>query len=212
MATYVGTKLPLSAAHIKAIQDDLYAKAEWRDLALFMAGIDSLLRSCDILQLRVSDVREDRGSIRSRIAIKQQKTGRTVEFHLSKPTRQAINYWLKTSDKSARDFCFTGYAPNCSGSTPLSSSAYRMLIKKWVTAIGLDPARYSTKTLRKSRVRPILEAAGLDYQVPQILLGHADLRSTIHYAGIATDAALAISAQVQMFDLKAFPSAGAVQS
>lgn len=206
MPTNVGTKSPLCPSHIKAIQAYLFDRAAWRDLALFMVAIDTLLRGCDLLKLRASDMVEESGKVRERLAIQQQKSRRTVEVQLSEPTRRALAYWLTCSGKTGPDFCFTSLARNGTGERPLTTAAYRQLVKKWVAAIGLDPARYSTKTLRKSRVRPILEAAGLDYQVPQILLGHADIRSTIHYAGIAQEHALAIGAQVQVFERQSFPT------
>ena len=74
------------------------------------------------------------------------------------------------------------------------------IIKRCVTAIGLDPVRYSAKTLRYSRGRPVLQLANNDYQIPRLLLGHTDIRSTIHYCGVDHAQALEISKAVQFFD------------
>ncbi len=206
MPANYGRKLPLTQSEAQAIQQWLFRQKRWRDLALFMLGIDSLLRSSDLLQLRMQDVTDQNGCVRSLLLWRQQKTRRPVECHLSQPTLDMLRYWMDTADKRPSDYLFTRLLSRTDLNTPISSTMYRLLVKQWVEAIGLDPARYSTKTLRKSRVRPILEAANHDYQVPQILLGHADIRSTIHYAAIAEETALAISAQVQFFEPLRFES------
>ena len=200
MPVNYGRKLPLSKLEAQAIQRHLQCQKRWRDLALFMLGVDSLLRSSDLLKLRVLDVTDNRGNIRTYLSQRQQKTRRPVECYLSEPTREAVAHWIAIADKTANDFLFTRLKSRKELNTSISSTMYRLLVKQWVEAIGLDPTRYSTKSLRKSRIRPILEAANHDYQVPQLLLGHADIRSTIHYAAIAEETALAISAQVQFFN------------
>jgi len=200
MPANFGRKLPLSKSEAQAIQWHLQCQKRWRDLALFMLGVDSLLRSSDLLKLRVQDVTNNQGNIHTYLLQRQKKTKRPVECYLSEPTREAVAHWITVAFKSANDFLFTRLKTRRDLNTPISSTMYRLLVKQWVEAIGLDPARYSTKSLRKSRVRPILEAANHDYQVPQILLGHADIRSTIHYAAIAEETALAVSAQVQFFN------------
>jgi len=166
-----------------------------------MLGTDSNLRSCDLRRLKVHDVVDIHGRVRSYIIGCQQKTKRTVECYLSEPTREAISHFITVTEKQSGDYLFTRLKSRKDkpANSPISREAYALRIKIWVTAIGLDPSRYSTKTLRKSRIRPILEAANHDYQVPQIVLGHADIRSTIHYCALPTETALAISAQVQFF-------------
>ena len=200
MPANFGRKLPLSKTEAQAIQRYLQCQKCWRDLALFMLGVDSLLRSSDLLKLRVQDVTDNRGNIRTYLSQRQQKTRRPVECYLSEPTRVSVAHWIAVTDKSANAFLFTRLKSRKDLNTAISSTMYRLLVKQWVEAIGLDPTRYSTKSLRKTRIRPILEAANHDYQVPQILLGHADIRSTIHYAAIAEETALAVSAKVQFFN------------
>lgn len=202
MSANYGTKLPLTPDHAKAIQEGLTRTQQWRDLALLMLGVDSLLRSCDLLRLTYDDVVDANGKVRANIVRRQKKTRRTVECYLTSPTRRAVELWITRSGKSNGDYLFTRLRSRSDkvANTPITRNAYALRVKSWVSAIGLDPARYSTKTLRKSRVRPILEKAGFDYQVPQLLLGHADIRSTVHYCGLAHDTALKIAAQVQFFD------------
>ena len=196
-----GQKRPLTKEQTQAIQLWLYQSKQWRDLALLMLGTDSNLRSCDLLRLKVYDVVDIHRQVRTYIIGRQQKTNRTIECYLSEPTRHAIGHFITMSGKQSGDYLFTRLKSRKDklANSPITREAYALRIKQWVTAIGLDPTRYSTKTLRKSRIRPILEAAKFDYQVPMAVLGHADIRSTVHYCALPTETALAISAQVQFF-------------
>lgn len=197
-----GRKLALQKTETMYIQQWLIRERRWRDLALFMVGIDSLLRAIDLLSLKYDDVVGFRGNIKSHLIHGQHKTKKTVECFLSEPTRQALAHWIKISGKNQGDYLFTRLRKrsDCPVNTPITRSNLALIIKQCVSAIGLDPSRYSTRTLRKSRIRPILEMADYDYQIPQLLLGHADIRSTVHYCGVAEEKALAISKAVQFFD------------
>ena len=85
-------KKPLSAKQVKSLSKLLEEKP--RDRALFHAGIDSMLRSSDLRQLRVEDVVDSMGLVREECSITQQKTKRTVTFTLSAPTCEAIQNWV----------------------------------------------------------------------------------------------------------------------
>ena len=208
MPVNYGAKLPLTKPQSEAIQEYLHKTGQWRDLALFMLGIDTHLRSVDFLCLKVSNIRDMHGQLRPRINVRQQKNKRTVKCCLSQPTRKALAHWIYVSQKQDSDYLFTRLKSRKDklDNTPIGRKAYALRVKSWVTAIGLDPEQYSTKTLRKSRVQDILAAANLDYQVPQQILGHADIRSTIAYCGLNVETALAISEQVQFFKSLPFPS------
>ena len=197
-----GKKRPLMAIQTKQIQQYLIQNQCWRDLALFMVGIDSLLRSVDLRHLKYDDVIDVHGNVRSFIIRRQQKNKTTVECHLSEPTRSALKKWINVSGKLSGDYLFTPLRQrkDMTHNRPITREAMGNIIKRCVTAIGLDPVRYSTKTLRCSRVRPILELAKNDYQIPRLLLGHADIRSTIHYCAVDQEQALEISKAVQFFD------------
>ena len=85
----IGPKPPLKPRHIWAIRTRLQHDGHVRDIALFNVAIDSKLRGCDLVKLRVADVHlgED---VRLRITIVQQKTGRPVPFEMTEPTRDAL--------------------------------------------------------------------------------------------------------------------------
>ena len=91
----MGQKIPLKLPQIWAIRVRLQIACNRRDLALFNLAIDSKLRACDLLKLRVSDV-SNGGRIGSRAMIMQQKTGRPVQFEITPKTREAISIWIST--------------------------------------------------------------------------------------------------------------------
>lgn len=202
MKNSCGDRLPLTHEQAQSIQHYLIREEEWRDLALFMVGIDSHLRASDLLKLTVRDITDTHGKVREKLIGRQQKNKSTYEGYLSSPTREAVAHWIAYEQKRDDDFLFTRLKPKIGAdkNIPISREAFANRVKVWVSAIGLDPKHYSTKTLRKSRIRPILEAAGYDYQVPQTVLNHADIRSTIHYCRVERDKAFAISRSIQFFD------------
>jgi integrase len=91
----IGQKRPLRPKDVWAIRVRLQIGGLVRDLALFNLAIDSKLRACDLVALRISDV-EAGGRIRERATIVQKKTGRPVQFEITEPTRAALRDWLAT--------------------------------------------------------------------------------------------------------------------
>jgi len=85
----VGPKPPLKPKHIWAIRTRLQRDGRVRDLAMFNVAIDSKLRGCDLVRLRVADIHLG-DSVRLRTTVVQQKTGRPVPFELTEPTREAL--------------------------------------------------------------------------------------------------------------------------
>lgn len=197
MSNSTGDRLPFSLEQTQAIQHHLIRKERWRDLALFTVGVDSHLRSSDLLVLRVCDLADPNGRVRERIFGRQRKNKPTYEGYLSEPTQEAVRHWIEVSGKSSSDFLFTPIKGEAE--RPIRRETFGRLVKQWAEAIGLDPIYYSTKSLRKSRIRSILEAADYDYQVPKEVLNHADIRSTIYYCRLERDRAFAISRSVKFF-------------
>ncbi len=89
----VGQKLPLKLREIWAIRIRLQLAAQVRDLALFNLAIDSKLRGCDLVSLRVKDIAQGR-SIFHRAIVMQRKTGRPVQFEITEQTRQSVLAWI----------------------------------------------------------------------------------------------------------------------
>src|SRR3954468_22830839 len=96
----IGAKPPLRPKHVWSIRTKLQIAGRTRDLAMFNLAIDSKLRGCDVVALKVEDVAPNGYSI-DRATVRQKKTGRPVRFELTEQTRQAIDDYLKTANKKA---------------------------------------------------------------------------------------------------------------
>lgn len=101
----VGQKAPLKLRDIWAIRVRLQLGKKTRDLALFNLAIDSKLRACDLLKLRVADVAHG-GLVSSRAVVLQQKTGRPVQFEITQLTRESLTAWISAATLRASDFLF----------------------------------------------------------------------------------------------------------
>ena len=102
-----GAKPPLQPKHVWAIRTRLQISSRTRDLALFNLAIDSKLRGCDVVSVRVEDV-APHGYAIDRATIRQRKTGRPVKFELTEQTRQSIDELLAASRPAPGEFLFRG--------------------------------------------------------------------------------------------------------
>ena len=188
----VGQKPPLKLQEIWAIRFRLEIDNRRRDLALFNLAIDSKLRACDLLKVRVCDVSIN-GRVSSRAMIMQQKTQRPVQFEITSQTREAITAWIRRAGLGSLEFLFP--SPVNRGSH-MSRRQYSRIVESWVIGIGLDPATYGTHSLRRSKVSLIYRRTK-NLRAVQLLLGHAKLESTIRYLGIEVDDALELAEQTE---------------
>jgi integrase len=102
---FVGQKAPLKLKEIWAIRIRLQIASRIRDLALFDLAIDSKLRACDLMKLRVRDVcHGDR--VATRAVVLQQKTQRPVQFEITEPTREAVTNWITLEGLRSEDHLF----------------------------------------------------------------------------------------------------------
>ncbi len=103
----VGQKTPLRLKEIWAIRIRLQIAKRVRDLALFNLAIDSKLRSCDLLKLKVRDVSHG-NSIPNRAMILQQKTHLPVQFEITEQTQDSIMAWISSANPGKDDNLFKG--------------------------------------------------------------------------------------------------------
>ncbi len=164
-----------------------------RDLALFNLAIDSKLRGCDLVKLRVSDISHG-GRIQSRAQVVQQKTNRPVQFEITEQTRDAVEAWISSADLKALDYLFPSRLNN---SPHLSTRQYARIVEHWVTIIGLDASNYGTHSLRRTKASIIYKQTK-NIRAVQLLLGHSKLESTIRYLGIEVDDALELAEQTEV--------------
>ncbi len=188
----IGAKPPLRQKHVWAIRTMLQAERSKRDLAMFNLAIDSKLRGCDVVAIRVDDVAPNGYAI-DRATVRQRKTGRPVRFELTEQTRQAVDDYLKVSRKKPGEFLFT--SPKSGRS--MTPRQYGRLVSDWLVGIGLDPHLYGTHSLRRTKATLIYRRTG-NLRAVQLLLGHTKIESTVRYLGIDVDDALAIAEQVDV--------------
>ena len=98
----IGQKPPLKLKEIWAVRIRLQIENRVRDLALFNLAIDSKLRGCDLVRLRVLDVAHGEHVV-SRATVLQQKTGQPVRFELTDQTREAVQAWIAQKRLAATD-------------------------------------------------------------------------------------------------------------
>ena len=101
----VGQKAPLKLKDIWALRVRLQMGSRVRELALFNLGIDSKLRGCDLVKLKVRDVRHG-DQVAARAIVMQQKTQRPVQFEITQPTRVTLQAWIKQAGLRSDDFLF----------------------------------------------------------------------------------------------------------
>ena len=187
-----GAKPPLQPKHVWAIRTRLQIAGRKRDLALFNVAIDSKLRGCDVVSLRVEDV-APHGYTIDRATIRQRKTGRPVKFELTEQTRQAIDTLLAASRLAPTDYLFQGHPRG----RHLTTRQYARLLADWLSMIGLDASLFGTHSLRRTKATLIYRKTG-NLRAVQLLLGHTKIESTVRYLGIEVDDALAIAEQVEV--------------
>ena len=188
----LGQKPPLKLKEIWAIRIRLQLDHRTRDLALFNLAVDSKLRGCDLVALRVHDVVH---GIRmaSRAIVMQKKTQRPVQFEITEQTRDAVAAWIAAAHLKPEQFLFPS---RVSASPHLSTRQYSRIVGSWVNSIGLDAAAYGTHSMRRTKATMIYRRTR-NLRAVQLLLGHTKLESTVRYLGIEVDDALEIAEQTE---------------
>ena len=189
----IGQKTPLKLQEIYAIRTRLQLSKQVRELAMFDLAIDSKLRACDLVNLRVRDVSQ--GSlIASRAMVMQQKTKRPVQFEITEQTRNALTGWIDEAHLKSDEFLFPSRLHD---SPHISTRQYARIVHRWVSMIGLDPTGYGTHTMRRTKATLIYRRTK-NLRAVQLLLGHSKLESTVRYLGIEVDDALEIAEQTDI--------------
>ena len=183
-----GQKPPLKLREIWGIRIRLQLAGNARDLALFNLAIDSKLRGCDLVRLRVLDIGHQ-GGVMHRATIVQRKTGRPVQFELTDQTRQSVAAWLRHARRTRSDYLSPSRRRQ---QGHISTRQYARLVQAWVRSIGLDPAMYGTHSLRRTKPTLIYRQTK-NLRAVQLLLGHTKLESTVRYLGIELEDALEIA-------------------
>jgi integrase len=189
----VGQKRPLLPKQVWAIRARLELAGNLRDLALFNVAIDSKLRGCDLVSLKITDlIRDDR--VRERVSVIQSKTNKPVQFELAENTRETVTNWIRSSEMIGCQFMF----PSRFHDRPhISTRQYGRLVRDWVVSIGLEPSGYGTHSMRRTKVGEIYRKTG-NLRAVQLLLGHTKVDSTVRYLGVELEDALTIAERIDI--------------
>jgi integrase len=164
-----GAKPPLRPKHVWSIRTKLQIADRKRDLAMFNLAIDSKLRGCDVVALKVEDI-APHGHAVERATVRQKKTGVPVRFEVTEQTRQAVDDYIRS----------TGRKPG----EPVRCAAP-------ARPVPIDPAICPA-------CRTLIYRRTGNLRAVQLLLGHTKIESTVRYLGIEVDDALAISEQIDV--------------
>ncbi len=138
-----GAKPHLRPKHVWAIRTQLMVEGRPRVLAMFNLAIDSKLRGCDVISLKVEDV-APHGYANDRATVRQRKTGRPVKFELTQQTRQAVDDYLRLAGKKPGDLLFR--SPR-GPARCMTTRQYARLVSDWMAGIGLGPELGSPRGL-----------------------------------------------------------------
>lgn len=189
----VGQKAPFKLKDIWAIRVRLQLAHRIRELALFDLGLDSKLRACDLVGLRVRDISHgDR--VAARAFVLQQKTKRPVQFEITVPTRDAVTAWIRQASLRPEDYLFPSRIHD---SPHLSTRQYARIVDSWVEEIGLDTSAYGTHSMRRTKATLIYRRTR-NLRAVQLLLGHTKIESAVRYLGIEVDDALEMAEQTEI--------------
>jgi integrase len=189
----IGQKLPLKLKEIWGIRIRLQMEKNSRELALFNLALDSKLRGCDLVKLKVFDVAQG-NRVSSRAIVMQQKTHRPVQFEITEQTRDSLANWICQAKLKSDDYLFPSRIHD---SPHLSTRQYARIVEHWVKSIGLDPVAYGTHTMRRTKATLVYRRTK-NLRAVQLLLVHTKLESTVRYLGIEVEDALEISEQTEI--------------
>ena len=164
-----------------------------RDLALFNLAIDSKLRGCDLVRMKVADVMAS-GQIKARASVLKSKIQKPVRFEISEGTRASVAKWMEDPLMVGSEFLWPARFHE---RLHISTRQYARIVRDWVGSIGLEVTAYGTHSMRQAKVTQIYKKTG-NLQAVQLLLGHTKMDSTVPYLGVELEDALAISEAIEI--------------
>jgi integrase len=189
----VGQKAPFKPKDIWAMRMRLQQEHRSRDLTLLNIGLDSKLRACYLVSLKVRDISHGE-HVASRATVQQKKTKRPVQFEITASAREAAEAWIREAGLRSEDYLFpsrTHHLPH------ICTRQYARMLREWSQDIGLDWHDYGTHSMRRTKATLIYRKTK-NLRAVQLLLGHSDIASTVRYLGIEVDDALEISEQLEI--------------
>ena len=152
----VGQKRPPRPKEVWAIRVRLQFKRSKRDLAMFNLAIDSKLRGCDLVSLRVEDIAVG-SQVRDRATIVQRKTGHPVQFEITEQTRASLQDWLKAPPANRGSYLFPSRVHHQPHVTARQDAR---IVRGWIECAGMDSSAYGTHSLRRTKAAQIYRKTG----------------------------------------------------
>lgn len=118
-----------------------------RELTMFNRALDSKLRACDFIKLKVRDIAHGT-TVQSRAILIKQKTGRPVQFEITPKTKDAITAWIKFNALKNDDYLSKSRVKT---NDHLTTQQSARIVKRWVISIDLDPTAYGTHSMRRAK-------------------------------------------------------------
>ena len=179
---------------ILAIKRNLKEESNPRNYLLFTMGCNIALRISDLLSLKVKDVIDSKGDIKTYLFIKEKKTGRPAKIYLNNTVKEALIYYLNKSKGIDPD----GYLFKSERSNKrLDRVRAWGLIQKWTKEVGLEGERYGTHTLRKTWGYQARKQ-GLSIEQISEKLGHKSVTVTRRYIGISQEEINQVEKEVEI--------------
>lgn len=176
-----------STKKIAQIKNLLKAQARYRDLLLFVVGINAALRVSDLLSLEVGDFLDPDGRVRPRFWLREEKRGKRHEVTLNQSIREALDLYRAAYPAVEADpahFVFFNTRTH-DYTQPISRAMAWKLIAAICQDAGLS-GRYGTHSLRKTWGYHA-RLNGVDLALIMHKLNHSDLAYTKRYLGITDD-------------------------
>ena len=189
----VGVKKPLKQRQIWAVRFFLDREGRERDRALFDLAIDSKLRGCDLVKLKIGTLVTGH-DVRTRAMVVPQKTGRPVQFEITAEVRASLLAGHQQRGGTVDDYALPSRVDQADH---LSTRQYARLVDEWVTAIGLRREDYGMHSLRRTKAAMIYKATG-NLRAIQILLGHTKIENTVGYLGVDIEDALELAERTEI--------------
>jgi len=184
----LGAKRALKAQQVWAIRFWLDREGRLRDRAMFDLAIDSKLRGCDIVKIKIGDLVSGGRFARE---LSQFNRKPAAPFSSSSSSLPVAVYSLGSNVEEA----LSTTTPSRAGlimPINVSKRQYARLVDEWVTGIGLRLEDYGTHSLRRTKASIICKQTG-NLRAVQILLGHTKIESTVRYLGVDIEDALALA-------------------
>ena len=187
-------KKPITSAQVRTLRNNVKEKP-LQELLLNL-GVDLMLRSSDLLNLKVSDVVSDTGKVKTEVIVKQKKTKKsTLRIPLSKNSINTIKKHLVGRELDS--WIFVGNKSHYTKS-PITQKQYSRIVKKWMSSLGVeDVNNYSTHSIRKTKPSEIFKQTQ-NVEVCRRLLGHSNITATSAYLGIEDSDALEVARNINI--------------